>query len=94
MDSPLIIYSSIGYYNGAVGYFSHKLGRGYDFHDNVRTSERVDWNSAGKYSTSLFANKARNIIANHDQENVGVSLRFTLANPRGGQVEGATTPLP
>lgn len=55
--------SFYGYYNAEEDYFEHTGHRdGYDFRDN----EEVDWTAKGHYSTHLYANRAVQILRQHN----------------------------
>eukprot|EP00906_Rhabdomonas_costata_P029300 RCo041365 len=52
-----------GFYNGLGDYYRHTCFGGYDF----RKQTRVEHKAAGLYSTTLFEERAREIIAQHDR---------------------------
>ena len=51
-----------GFLLGAESYFTHSRANGYDFRDD----EEVAFGANGTYSTTLYQNKAVEIIMNHD----------------------------
>ncbi|ESO91396.1 hypothetical protein LOTGIDRAFT_182669 [Lottia gigantea] len=53
-----------GYYNGAEDYFQHTMGPFYDLRDN----EKIAWDQKGKYSAQFFADRASDIIKQHDTQ--------------------------
>lgn len=55
--------SFLGYYNAAEDYYTHNVGKGYDF----RKERDVDKHDAGKYSAYVFAQRAQDIIGQHNK---------------------------
>ena len=60
-----------GFYLGGQDYFTHMASGGYDLNIDVGANcgancSRVDWASAGRYSTELYASTAVDVISAHD----------------------------
>ncbi len=58
-----------GLYNGAGDHFEHDTMGGYDLHINEGENQEVAWNNTD-YSTTIFANRAAQLIEEHDQSKV------------------------
>ena len=52
-----------GFWNGAEDYYKHDVKQGYDFRQDMGVKRGI----SGVYSTTLFQNKAINIISHHNQ---------------------------
>lgn len=63
--------SFYGFYSGGEDYFKHNAGHGYDFRRDPKPRcgvgcSQVAWEAKGKYSTTLFAEEAVQVIKAHD----------------------------
>ncbi|CAG5119578.1 unnamed protein product [Candidula unifasciata] len=56
--------SFYGYYNAEEDYYTKDVGGGYDFRDNKRVATEAN----GTYSTDLYVERFKTIIANHKQD--------------------------